>query len=164
MGEKVWNSWIMNLAYLISITKPRLLGRSEAILDIENEPFSFCSCYLGCSILLRRMGKCQERWFLKPLLSRCLVRCCVSSLVKKSGKNLWCFTTYSFRRRRQWNSREGISFDSARRYWWNRQDCCHSVDRWWIVSPPLPPLPPLWSFLQFWNYLPMSLPDKSTSF
>ena len=27
----------------------------------EDESFSFFDCYMVCSILLRRMGKCQER-------------------------------------------------------------------------------------------------------
>ena len=27
----------------------------------DDESFSFFDCYMGCSILLRRMGKCQER-------------------------------------------------------------------------------------------------------
>ena len=48
----------------------------------DDESFSFFDCYMGCSILLRRMGKCQERWS-GSHCCRCLVRCCVSSLVKK---------------------------------------------------------------------------------
>ena len=52
----------------------------------DDEHFSFCACYIGGFSLLRRMGKCQERWC-GSLCCRCLVRCCVSSLVKKK---LWC--------------------------------------------------------------------------
>ena len=33
----------------------------DLITSLDDEHFSFCACYLRGSILLRRMGKCQDK-------------------------------------------------------------------------------------------------------